>query len=130
MLKASPLATILSQAPVVPVIQIEDVADAVPLARALLAGGVRVLEVTLRTEAVLEAIRRIQAEVPDAIVGAGTVLTPAQLNAVATLEAAFAVSPGATPASSAQQRAHPCRCCRIRPPRARSWRCWSAATPT
>ncbi|EIM26391.1 bifunctional 4-hydroxy-2-oxoglutarate aldolase/2-dehydro-3-deoxy-phosphogluconate aldolase [Microvirga lotononidis] len=98
MSKAGPLATILSQAPVIPVIQIEDVANAVPLARALLAGGVRVLEVTLRTEAAFEAIRRIQAEVPEAIVGAGTVLTPDQLDAVANLEAAFAVSPGATPA--------------------------------
>jgi 2-dehydro-3-deoxyphosphogluconate aldolase/(4S)-4-hydroxy-2-oxoglutarate aldolase len=97
MSKASPLTPILSQAPVIPVIQIEDAADAVPLARALVAGGVRVLEVTLRTQAALEAIRRIRAEVPDAIIGAGTVLMPAQLDAVATLGAAFAVSPGATP---------------------------------
>ncbi|PVE20413.1 keto-deoxy-phosphogluconate aldolase, partial [Microvirga sp. KLBC 81] len=98
MSEASQIAAILGQGPVIPVILVEDVADAVPLAKALVAGGVRVLEVTLRTEAALEAIRRILAEVPDAIVGAGTVLTPAQLDAVATLGAAFAVSPGATPA--------------------------------
>jgi|SRR5918993_1136793 2-dehydro-3-deoxyphosphogluconate aldolase/(4S)-4-hydroxy-2-oxoglutarate aldolase len=98
MSKPSPIAAILSQAPVIPVILIEDIADAVPLAKALVAGGVRVLEVTLRTEAALESIRRILAEVPDAIVGAGTVLTPAQLDTVAALGAAFAVSPGATSA--------------------------------
>jgi 2-dehydro-3-deoxyphosphogluconate aldolase / (4S)-4-hydroxy-2-oxoglutarate aldolase len=90
------MASILGQAPVIPVIMIEHVADAVPLAQALVAGGVHVLEVTLRTDAALEAIRRIRNEVPDAIVGAGTVLTPAQLDQVAEIGAAFAVSPGAT----------------------------------
>jgi 2-dehydro-3-deoxyphosphogluconate aldolase/(4S)-4-hydroxy-2-oxoglutarate aldolase len=94
---ADAIASILSDGPVIPVIVIEDVAHAVPLAQALVAGGVRVLEVTLRTEAALESIRRIRAEVPDAIVGAGTVLTPANLQAVAAVGAAFAVSPGATP---------------------------------
>lgn len=76
---------------------IEDAAHAVPLARALVAGGVNVLEITLRTEAALEAIRRIRDEVPDAVVGAGTVLTPIQLEDIAAIGAAFAVSPGATP---------------------------------
>jgi 2-dehydro-3-deoxyphosphogluconate aldolase / (4S)-4-hydroxy-2-oxoglutarate aldolase len=90
------IADILAQGPVVPVIVIEDVAHAVPLAKALVAGGVRVLEVTLRTGAGLESIRRMRAEVPDAIVGAGTVLTGAQLEEVAGVGAAFAVSPGAT----------------------------------
>jgi 2-dehydro-3-deoxyphosphogluconate aldolase/(4S)-4-hydroxy-2-oxoglutarate aldolase len=93
----SSIAAILNQAPVIPVIMIEDVAHAVPLAKALVAGGVRVLEVTLRTEAALESIRRIREGVPDAIVGAGTVLTPTQLEKVAAIGAAFAVSPGATP---------------------------------
>ncbi|QRM34049.1 bifunctional 4-hydroxy-2-oxoglutarate aldolase/2-dehydro-3-deoxy-phosphogluconate aldolase [Microvirga sp. VF16] len=93
----SAIATILSQVAVIPVIMIEDVAHAVPLARALVAGGVNVLEITLRTEVALEAIRRIRDEVPDAVVGAGTVLTPAQLEDVVTTGAAFAVSPGATP---------------------------------
>ena len=79
-----------------PVIVLDDADTAVPLARALLEGGVRVLEVTLRTPAGLESIRRILAEVPDAIVGAGTVLTPDQLASVERSGAAFAVSPGAT----------------------------------
>lgn len=92
------IAEILALGPVVPVIVVEDAAHAVPLARALVAGGVRALEVTLRTPAGLESIRRIAAEVPDAVVGAGTVLTPAQLDDVADAGAAFAVSPGATAA--------------------------------
>src|SRR5918994_597606 len=98
MSKPSPIAAILSQAPVIPVILIEDIADAVPLAKALVAGGVRVLEVTLRTEAGLESMRRMLGEVPEAIVGAGTVLTGAQLEEIAAIGAAFAVSPGATEA--------------------------------
>ena len=92
---ADAIGAILSLGPVVPVIVIEDVAHAVPLAEALVAGGVRVLEVTLRTEAGLESIRRIREAVPAAIVGAGTVLTGAQLAAVAAAGGAFAVSPGA-----------------------------------
>lgn len=91
------IAAILADGPVIPVIVIDDVAHAVPMARALVEGGVRVLEITLRTDAGLESMRRIIAEVPDAIVGAGTVLTPAQLEEVAAIGAAFAVSPGATP---------------------------------
>ena len=87
---------ILAMSPVVPVIVIDDVTKAVPMARALLAGGIRVLEITLRTDSAMEAMRRIMAEVEGAIVGAGTVLTPAQLESVAKLGAAFAVSPGAT----------------------------------
>jgi 2-dehydro-3-deoxyphosphogluconate aldolase/(4S)-4-hydroxy-2-oxoglutarate aldolase len=98
MTTTSDIAAILADGPVVPVIVIEDLAHAVPLARALVAGGVRVLEVTLRTEAGLESIRRMREAVPDAIVGAGTVLTGAQLEAVAAVGAAFAVSPGATSA--------------------------------
>ena len=91
------IGSILGLGPVVPVIVIDDVAHAVPLAEALVAGGVRVLEVTLRTEAGLESIRRIREAVPDAVVGAGTVLTAAQLEEVAAVGGAFAVSPGATP---------------------------------
>lgn len=93
---AKDIAAILADGPVIPVIVIEDVAHAVPLARALVAGGVRVLEVTLRTKAGLESMRRMLGEVPEAIVGAGTVLTGAQLEEVAGIGAAFAVSPGAT----------------------------------
>jgi 2-dehydro-3-deoxyphosphogluconate aldolase/(4S)-4-hydroxy-2-oxoglutarate aldolase len=89
--------TILSAGPVMPVIVLDQVADAVPLARALVAGGIRVLEVTLRTPAALDCMRAIAAEVPDAILGAGTVVTPGDLDAAAAAGAVFAVSPGASP---------------------------------
>ncbi len=81
---------------VVPVITIQDAATAVPLAEALVAGGLQVLEITLRTEAGLESIRRIAAEVPDAVVGAGTVTTPQQLLDARNAGAQFVVSPGCT----------------------------------
>ncbi len=89
---------IMNASPVMPVLVIENAEDAVPLARALLAGGLRVLEVTLRTEAALDAIRAISAEVDGAIVGAGTVTEPVQLQAVEDAGGVFAISPGATPA--------------------------------
>lgn len=85
---------ILTTGPVVPVIVINKLEHAVPMAKALLAGGVRVLEVTLRTDCALEAIRLIAKEVPDAIVGAGTVLNPKQLADVTAAGAQFAISPG------------------------------------
>ena len=84
----------LALSPVVPVLTIPDAEDAVPLARALLAGGLKVLEVTLRTPAALEAIKRIAAEVPDVVVAAGTVLTPDGLKRAAEAGARFAFSPG------------------------------------
>jgi 2-dehydro-3-deoxyphosphogluconate aldolase/(4S)-4-hydroxy-2-oxoglutarate aldolase len=87
---------VLSAAPVMPVIVLERAADAVPLARALLAGGLKVLEVTLRSDAALPGIGAIAREVPDAIVGAGTVLSPADLAAARDAGAHFAVSPGAS----------------------------------
>jgi len=83
-------------APVIPVITIPALDQAVPLARALVAGGLRVLEVTLRTSCALEAIAAIAREVPDAIVGAGTVITPRHLDDVARAGGKFCVSPGAT----------------------------------
>ena len=73
---------ILTMGPVVPVIVIERLEDAVPLAKALIAGGVKVLEVTLRTECALEAIKKIIKEVPEAVVGAGTVTSVEQLKQV------------------------------------------------
>lgn len=73
---------LLDLSPVVPVVVVEDVGTAVPLARALAEGGVRVLEITLRSEAALPAIERVAAEVPDVLVGAGTVTSPRQLGAV------------------------------------------------
>lgn len=94
---ASGLAAILAVAPVVPVVIVETIEDAVPLARALVQGGLPVIEVTLRTPIALDAVRAIAAEVEDAIVGVGTVLDPAQLAASERAGARFAVSPGHTP---------------------------------
>jgi 2-dehydro-3-deoxyphosphogluconate aldolase/(4S)-4-hydroxy-2-oxoglutarate aldolase len=90
------LEPILLAAPVIPVVIIDDLAQAVPLAQALVAGGLRAIEITLRTAAGLDAIRAIAAEVPDAIVGAGTVLDAVQFAAVIAAGARFVVSPGAT----------------------------------
>lgn len=87
--------SIMRVAPVIPVIVIEDEAHAVPLAEALVAGGLRVLEVTLRTPAALGAIRAMK-EVPGAIVGAGTVTNPRELDAALAAGSEFIVSPGLT----------------------------------
>jgi 2-dehydro-3-deoxyphosphogluconate aldolase/(4S)-4-hydroxy-2-oxoglutarate aldolase len=88
------LKELLALAPVIPVITIDDVSHAVPLARALAAGGLRAVEITLRTKVAAAAARAIVAEVPEAIVGIGTVLTPADLALAAEVGAAFAISPG------------------------------------
>ncbi|MFF8604947.1 bifunctional 4-hydroxy-2-oxoglutarate aldolase/2-dehydro-3-deoxy-phosphogluconate aldolase [Streptomyces sp. NPDC015346] len=88
--------SVLDLAPVVPVVVVEDAADAVPLARALVAGGLPAIEVTLRTPAALDAIRAIAAEVPDAVVGAGTVISAAAVSAAVAAGAGFLVSPGWT----------------------------------
>jgi 2-dehydro-3-deoxyphosphogluconate aldolase/(4S)-4-hydroxy-2-oxoglutarate aldolase len=92
------LRKMLIAAKVVPVLTIERVSDAVPLARALVAGGVRTLEITLRTAAAAEAAKAVIAEVPEAIVGIGTVLSAADFAQAEKLGARFTVSPGATPA--------------------------------
>ncbi|MGY8664302.1 bifunctional 4-hydroxy-2-oxoglutarate aldolase/2-dehydro-3-deoxy-phosphogluconate aldolase [Bradyrhizobium sp. UFLA05-109] len=97
-LPQSGLKDILCRAPVVPVVVIEKLVDAISLARALVAGGLSAIEVTLRTQAALEAIRIIATEVEGAIVGAGTVLSPRQLEVAREAGARFAVSPGATDA--------------------------------
>jgi 2-dehydro-3-deoxyphosphogluconate aldolase/(4S)-4-hydroxy-2-oxoglutarate aldolase len=89
---------VLARAPIVPVLSINRIEDAVPLARALVAGGLPVLEVTLRTEAAIGAIRAIREEVPNASVGAGTVLNARHLSAVEAAGATFAISPGSTDA--------------------------------
>lgn len=96
--------TLLRQGPVVPVIVIDDPAVAVDLAHALVAGGIRVLEVTLRTKAALAAIRRMRDEVPDAIVGAGTLRTRPQVEASVDAGAQFGISPGLTPELAAAAR--------------------------
>ncbi|MGI8560594.1 MAG: bifunctional 4-hydroxy-2-oxoglutarate aldolase/2-dehydro-3-deoxy-phosphogluconate aldolase [Luteimonas sp.] len=89
---------LLSRAPVLPVLAIARLEDAVPLASTLVEAGLPVLEVTLRSPVSLEAIRAIRADVPDVIVGAGTVLGAKDLDAVQAAGAAFAISPGATEA--------------------------------
>jgi 2-dehydro-3-deoxyphosphogluconate aldolase/(4S)-4-hydroxy-2-oxoglutarate aldolase len=93
---SSSRASLLDIAPVVPVVVVADASDAVPLARALVAGGLPAIEVTLRTPAALDAIRAIADEVPDAVVGAGTVITPAQVGDCVAAGARFLVSPGWT----------------------------------
>ncbi len=89
---------VMQDAPVIPVIVLHDVAHAAPLARALLAGGIRMLEVTLRTPQALACMEAIARDVPEAIVGAGTVRSAADAQAAAMAGARFAVSPGYTPA--------------------------------
>ncbi|HEX6866856.1 MAG TPA: keto-deoxy-phosphogluconate aldolase, partial [Caulobacteraceae bacterium] len=98
---------ILNAGPVIAVATLPDARRAVEVARALVAGGVRAIEVTLRTEAALDAIRAIAAEVEGALVGAGTVLSEADLKAAVKAGAAFAVSPGMTPALWQAAKASP-----------------------
>ncbi len=86
----------LDLAPVLPVVVLDDPAEAVPLARALVAGGLPAIEVTLRTPHALDAIRAVASEVPEAVVGAGTVIAPAQVKAAVGAGARFLVSPGWT----------------------------------
>jgi 2-dehydro-3-deoxyphosphogluconate aldolase/(4S)-4-hydroxy-2-oxoglutarate aldolase len=88
---------VMRDAPVIPVIVLTDVAHAVPLARALVAGGIRMLEVTLRTPVALACIEAIAAQVPDAVAGAGTVRSARDAQAARKAGARFAVSPGYTP---------------------------------
>src|ERR1700752_5263492 len=94
MSRSEDLLPIVSLAPVIPVVVIEDAKQAVPLARALVKGGLRAIEITLRTQAAMDAIERIAGEVEGAIVGAGTVLSKGQLIAAARAGAQFIVSPG------------------------------------
>ena len=91
------LADLVKSATVIPVLTIERLEHAVPLARALVAGGVRMLEVTLRTPVAIEAAKAMISEVPDAIVGIGTILNPDDLKRTEALGAKFGISPGATP---------------------------------
>lgn len=88
--------TIMRTSPVIPVLTVEQVAHALPIAEALIRGGIRVLEVTLRTPVALEVIREMK-QVPGAIVGAGTVLNPTDLDQAIAAGAEFLVSPGLTP---------------------------------
>jgi 2-dehydro-3-deoxyphosphogluconate aldolase/(4S)-4-hydroxy-2-oxoglutarate aldolase len=90
--------TVLDLAPVLPVVVVDRVADAVPLAKALMAGGLPAVEVTLRTPAATDAIRAISEEAPGAVVGAGTVVTPEDAERAVAAGARFLVTPGWTPA--------------------------------
>lgn len=90
------LRNILSKVPVVPVLTVHGADDALPLARALVAGGLTVLEVTLRTEGALKAIEAIARDVPEVIIGAGTVLASSQISEAISAGAGFIVSPGST----------------------------------
>jgi len=94
--RAAAVDAILTRAPVLPVLSIDRIDDAVPLARALVAGGLPVLEVTLRSAVALAAIAAIRAAVPGAIVGAGTVLGPGDLRSATDAGAVFAISPGSS----------------------------------
>ena len=91
----TPIETLMRKAPVIPVLVIDDVAHAIPIAQALVAGGLPVLEVTMRTAAALDVIRAMK-QVPGAIVGAGTVLNPRDLDAALEAGSEFIVSPGLT----------------------------------
>lgn len=89
--------SLLDRVPVIPVVVVDDLDTAVPIARALVAGGLPVIELTLRTPVALDAIRAIADEVPEILLGAGTVLTPGQAKEALDAGAQFLVSPGATP---------------------------------
>jgi len=97
-MKSAPDATaVLTLSPVIPVVTIDDAAQAVPLARVLLASGLNTIEITLRTPAALDAIRAVANEAPEMIVGAGTVLSEKDLSAAIEAGAKYALSPGGTP---------------------------------
>ncbi|WP_439290840.1 bifunctional 4-hydroxy-2-oxoglutarate aldolase/2-dehydro-3-deoxy-phosphogluconate aldolase [Lonepinella koalarum] len=87
---------VLTQSPVIPVMVIDNLKNAVPLAKTLVESGIKVLEITLRTECGLDAIKLIKQEIPDAVVGAGTVLNPVQFEQAMMAGAQFIISPGIT----------------------------------
>ncbi len=89
---------VFSASPVVPVMVIKKLEDALPMAKALQAGGINVFEITLRSSVALDAIKLLSKEVPDALVGAGTVLSAEQYDQAVAAGAKFVISPGATPA--------------------------------
>ncbi|MFT4058665.1 MAG: bifunctional 4-hydroxy-2-oxoglutarate aldolase/2-dehydro-3-deoxy-phosphogluconate aldolase [Legionella sp.] len=90
--------TVLCASPVMPVVQIKEINHAIPLATAILAGGINTLEITLRTPMALEAIKLLRQTFPEALIGVGTIVTPEQLEASITAGAQFAFSPGTTSA--------------------------------
>lgn len=94
---ARPVTSVLDVVPVMPVVVLERLEHAVPVARALVAGGLPAIELTLRTEVALDALRAIATEVPEILVGAGTILSASQAQEARDAGARFLVSPGATP---------------------------------
>lgn len=96
--------SLLDVVPVLPVVVLDSLDHAVPVARALVAGGLPAIELTLRTPVALDAIKAIATEVPEILVGAGTIVTPAQAQQAAYAGASFLVSPGATPSLLAAMR--------------------------
>jgi 2-dehydro-3-deoxyphosphogluconate aldolase / (4S)-4-hydroxy-2-oxoglutarate aldolase len=88
--------SLLNRVPVIPVVVVDDIDHAVPIARALVAGGLPVIELTLRTPVALDAIERIAGEVPEILLGAGTIVDPGQAKQAASAGAQFLVSPGST----------------------------------
>jgi 2-dehydro-3-deoxyphosphogluconate aldolase/(4S)-4-hydroxy-2-oxoglutarate aldolase len=94
---SDPMSDLLSNSPVIPVVAIDDPNHAVPLCKALMAGGINAIEVTLRTSRAIEAIKNIKAECPDMILGVGTVLTPDDVKRSEDTGAHFLVSPGLSP---------------------------------
>ncbi|WP_144393616.1 bifunctional 4-hydroxy-2-oxoglutarate aldolase/2-dehydro-3-deoxy-phosphogluconate aldolase [Pleionea sediminis] len=90
--------SILKTVPVIPVLEIDDIDKAVPLAQALIAGGLTIMEITLRTDVAFAAMEQIQEHVPEAVVGAGTVVSESQLKQLEQMQVSFAASPGITKA--------------------------------
>ena len=121
-------AAIMALAPVIPVLTVASVDDGVAQAKALVAGGLYAIEVTLRTPAALAAIRAIAKAMPDAFVGAGTIVSVEQIDEAVKAGARFLVSPGAPPASPRPRRNRRCRSCRAARPRPKPWRCASSAS--
>ncbi len=119
--KSEKLLALLDGQPVIPVLKIADAAAAVPLARALARGGLRAVEITLRTGAALEAIRRVAGEVEEAIVGAGTILDARQFEQAAGAGSRFIVAPASPANCWPPQQAARCRCCPAPSRPARSW---------
>ena len=101
----NPLADRLKSTGIIAVLVIDDAADAIPLASTLLEGGIGAIELTLRTDAAIESVRRIRAEVPEMMVGVGTILTPGQVDEVVAAGAAFGVAPGMNPTTVAAAKA-------------------------
>ena len=117
---------ICALAPIVPVLVVHDVAHARPLAEALVAGGLPALEVTLRTPAALDVIREM-AQIEGGVVGAGTLVTPADVTAAVAAGAKFGVSPVPRRCCWTPHWPPICRCCRVLPPHPKPWRCWNWA---